>query len=429
MVCEAQRHNAPDLESGFLRERAGTRFFIRLWPDPVFLQENARGEWVDAGTCGADINLTALKETRDALIKQLRLDYPDAVARMCKEAAPLPESDHVPHSLRYLSQLTQRIRQREVFLGVIPASVLETVSKFPDQHFTLLRCISRCPDIMELLETNPLLGYMVATKKLWLPIAATPDGLDTVLRLPRRQILERLGFETPSNAMVRVIGRVPHSACTPAIVHALRITLRNPETIKRMSFLPRVNAGVAEIAACPLTLSMTSNGFLEHVGNNQEEDRQALTKRHIETYAKLRGRYGDRHERRVFKKPSEFHAACSTYCYFLHTEEIQECDLPFPDPPLPDTPEIRAIRTPGDVEEEGNRQRNCVIGFLRVLAAGDAFLYRVLEPERATLLIEKHHGRWRIGELSAAGNVPVTMETEALVKDWLTLQDATRKDE
>ncbi len=427
MACSnAQRRHPPDLESGFLREKEGTRFFIRLWPEPVFLQETTSGGWVEAGACNADISLTALKETRDALVKRLRLDYPDAVDQACKDAASLSQSADVPHCVRYISQLTQRIRQREAFLQVIPASIRNAILKFPAQHFTLLRCISQCPEIMELLETNPLLGYMVATHEPWPSIPVTAAQLGAVLRLPRRQLLARLGFETPSNAMLRVIGKVPHRACTPAIVPLLRTSLRNPETVRRLGFLPRINLGVAEIAACPSTLSMVGNGFLTYVGNTRAEDRQALTKRHIKTFTMLRDRYGNSSERQVFKKPSEFHAACSKYVYFLLPEEIQACDLPFPDPPLPDTPEIRALRTPTDVKEEGDHQNNCVIGLLTVLAAGDAFLYRVLRPERATLLIKKRHGRWQIDEISAAGNVPVTAETKALVEDWLRLQDAAR---
>jgi hypothetical protein len=48
------------------------------------------------------------------------------------------------------------------------------------------------------------------------------------------------------------------------------------------------------------------------------------------------------------------------------------------------------------------------------------FIYRVLQPERATLsLIRTDTGRWEIGELKASRNRPVTEQTHDLVEQWL----------
>jgi hypothetical protein len=53
-------------------------------------------------------------------------------------------------------------------------------------------------------------------------------------------------------------------------------------------------------------------------------------------------------------------------------------------------------------------------------ARGASVVYRVLEPERATLsLIRTETGRWEIGELKASRNRPVSEQTQDLVEQWL----------
>jgi hypothetical protein len=52
---------------------------------------------------------------------------------------------------------------------------------------------------------------------------------------------------------------------------------------------------------------------------------------------------------------------------------------------------------------------------------GRVFIYRVLQPERATLsLIRTDTGRWEIGELKASRNRPVSEQTQDLVEQWLS---------
>ena len=69
--------------------------------------------------------------------------------------------------------------------------------------------------------------------------------------------------------------------------------------------------------------------------------------------------------------------------------------------------------------EEGRLQKNCVAGYVRRVAHGNEFIYRVLAPERATLQVVQGRRGWRIGQLSGPENQPVSASTRVAVQNWL----------
>ncbi|HOH28774.1 MAG TPA: hypothetical protein PLC40_03780, partial [Candidatus Hydrogenedentes bacterium] len=73
-------HVNPDLSRGILREKDGHRFFLRLWPDPVFLRESPLNSWSDIEDVQDDFNLTALVKARDKTVKELALSHPSLAA-------------------------------------------------------------------------------------------------------------------------------------------------------------------------------------------------------------------------------------------------------------------------------------------------------------------------------------------------------------
>jgi hypothetical protein len=56
-------------------------------------------------------------------------------------------------------------------------------------------------------------------------------------------------------------------------------------------------------------------------------------------------------------------------------------------------------------------------------------IYRVLQPERATLSLARRAGRWHIDQLKGACNRPVRPDTRQAVLAWLAAEDGdTRAD-
>ncbi|MEI7837324.1 MAG: PcfJ domain-containing protein [Planctomycetota bacterium] len=92
----------------------------------------------------------------------------------------------------------------------------------------------------------------------------------------------------------------------------------------------------------------------------------------------------------------------------------------FPSPPLRAKGDIEPVATPAMLFEEGRIQRNCVASYVERVAAGECYIYRVLQPERATLCVSRQQDQWQIAEIKARCNAPVSQGTKQAVQEWLT---------
>jgi hypothetical protein len=82
---------------------------------------------------------------------------------------------------------------------------------------------------------------------------------------------------------------------------------------------------------------------------------------------------------------------------------------------------FQPLATPRELMAEGYAQHNCVGTYSDRVRSGNCFIYRILEPERATLsIIKASGGDWLISELYTACNKPVKSEPGQSVKEWLS---------
>ena len=95
-------------------------------------------------------------------------------------------------------------------------------------------------------------------------------------------------------------------------------------------------------------------------------------------------------------------------------------ELVFPPAPLPGIDDIQPIRTTSALFEEACDMNHCVFSYLDRVAEGDAYLYRVMNPERATLLIGYRGTTWHMEEIAGIANRKISSETESMVESWLT---------
>ena len=77
------------------------------------------------------------------------------------------------------------------------------------------------------------------------------------------------------------------------------------------------------------------------------------------------------------------------------------------------------LSTPAALQEEGKQQRNCVGVYATQVRRGKVYIYRVLEPERATLSIIIQNYEWCVSELKGRANCKVAPTTLLHVQKWL----------
>jgi hypothetical protein len=97
----------------------------------------------------------------------------------------------------------------------------------------------------------------------------------------------------------------------------------------------------------------------------------------------------------------------------------------FPAPPFAGRPgRIEPIRDIFALAEEATAQANCVALLLTDIMGGEAFVYAVHVPERATLALRRNGplGEWQVYEIRARNNAAPAPGTAASLRAWLAAE-------
>ena len=92
-----------------------------------------------------------------------------------------------------------------------------------------------------------------------------------------------------------------------------------------------------------------------------------------------------------------------------------------PPPPLPGTDKIQPIDSVRELLLEGQIMHHCVGSYIENVLSGDWYIYRIMEPERATLgiLLDDMAGIWAVAQLKSYSNSTPSADVVELVYEWL----------
>lgn len=83
----------------------------------------------------------------------------------------------------------------------------------------------------------------------------------------------------------------------------------------------------------------------------------------------------------------------------------------FPPPPMEGTPAIEPIASFPDLLDELQRMDNFALPYVWHVPHGRHYFYRILEPERATIMISRCDETWQLRQISGRSNSPVSRKT------------------
>lgn len=298
------------------------------------------------------------------------------------------------------------------------------------------------PESRELFASNPALALCIACAPHWdvlrdretflipLRTSRVPTGessktedpglIPKLLRTKRQLVCALLGFRK-SETMVRILRKITPEACSVPLLMRLRRNLDNDALLKVLKHLPVIDEGALYLAAywrwgefitLPLFNEMVA---LRSKGMDAELFRLMSDTTGMDIQVGL-----------VEKLPRSI-----AELQRLHDKLVEEItdapdenlewmlNMQFPPPPIPGNGKILPIETPAMLIEEGRVMHHCVAMMGYDIKEGATYIYRILEPERATLAIDSFMGGWSIGELRAAYNANVRGETLCMVQDWL----------
>jgi transcriptional regulator with XRE-family HTH domain len=314
----------------------------------------------------------------------------------------------------------ERKQAFDAYRETFPSEVAGTVARMPEAHWPVLHLVRKSAASRDLLPENPALALALAEAFVDPTKPDRPLGPFESLR--QRHLAGAVGFPA-TDAAVRALRKIPPESASFAAVSHLRFALRNPAAAKLAAHLSELNTGVLAILCDPDLLKAAEPTLLAEVAGRKSERGQSPTAAKLaETLCYARQYEPDRTFRfHSIEQLRRIHTRMiATYIVPAH---IFPKNAVFPRPPVPGIPgQIIPLRSVIELEREGLRQKNCVGSYAGRVLAGLEYIYRVEQPERATLsLVKGRGGAWSVAELRASCNRPVRPATIEAVDQWLSL--------
>lgn len=391
---------------------------MRPWPQPAAwrLTQGARGFRHSV----PDLDLREVRRWATRGFVERRVAAYVSLQGELARADVTPE-EHAREVERIRAGFTARQRAARAFLDEIPPRVRRIVCRFRHRHWPVLSMLGRAPRSIDLIESNPALGWMLASNPMFhRPNVERPmRACRTWCCRPRPEIAEWLGFP-PTRSAVRLLAKIEPQALTADGLRALRARMREGAPIVRgLAHAPRITRDMLDVVGPRQFAPLVTPALLGFIAT---ADRLAASRtvrtlfdvarlgteleaqlRPVRSTAELRNQYEELVERAEAKR--------------LGQDEI----LDFPDPPLAAEDGIEPIADHRALIHEGRAQHHCVATYAKHVAERRLYVYRVTGPERATVSIKpRADGTWRISELRASHNRAVTRRTRRRIERWLS---------
>lgn len=332
--------------------------------------------------------------------------------------------------------LEQILREQDLFssswVSCIPALVLKQVIRYPIAHTELLETaqLGSVPFIA-ISKRNPALCLMVSAYWLFtgakrMPSRAERDQVrGRLLRLKWKQILSELSL-MGSESLVRVLSKIP--SCDLQQYHLYRVLqlYENAEIRRLLWHISVINFEVGRLLDVPTSIRDTS--LLELAARSTYEDGMRVNEcvRKIQIYRESMG----------LVPAWPYRNNIYTWEQLLRAEHraaTQAGEVPqmFPKPPvktdyLPQGLALRPLRSRDEIEQESVLMGNCSKEFAQQIYSLGAYLYRMDEPERATVLLGRNRAGWFIDEAMTINNEDhVSEHSMKLLERWIVSEKNT----
>jgi len=314
----------------------------------------------------------------------------------------------------------QRRRAFDGFRFSMPKPAAAAVEKFQNRQWGLLRLVRLSEGVIELARLNPALAFALGNFKPFREKFTTIEGAAAISKMRQRDIAAALGFPG-TEAAAKILAKISPESVAVDILLMFRQALRRDGTLKPLSHMKKLNAGVLALATNPALLESSTPALLTEVAESATEKYQARAAEML----------GDTLEMLAVIEPAAGKPKVQSLARLrtMHTEVSMKflslrpggsVGARFPSPPLRGTRDITPILTAAALVAEGEDQNNCVATYAERVRRRTTYIYRVLRPERATLsIVRGEDGDWRIDELECRGNTQVSAITRQAVESWL----------
>ena len=298
-----------------------------------------------------------------------------------------------------------------------PLHVRDLVRRFPTAQWQLLMFLNDGGDAaLDLLESNPALGFLMATGTF--AERGGTASLLVALSQKRRHLAGQFGFP-PTEASLKILQKVPPNAVTLPLLDSIRDALLDHRCERVLAHMSRVTPAVLKVVMRPELFERFTPAAIRQLERISPERPQFDILGRLENLADSANRKGVvvpmirslRDIDAAFRPPPP-----------LAGKPARAPKVRFPEPPVVETDTIRAIRSRSALRQEGHVMRHCIGSnryYLREILGGNLYAYRVSAPMRLTLAIRRVAGEWHIGEVKSFENALPTKAAVAAIETWL----------
>lgn len=307
--------------------------------------------------------------------------------------------------------------------GKIPKLVLETICEFPPCLWRGLLEVSQLhPEyFVQWSKTCPALIGLIAMHDACSPTDRDIDRVRAFYR-GRKARLEILGLP-PTKEVFSILMKVSVEDCYPRQLKQLRGAIRDKSHRKLMRHLTEITTETLDTLQLPIEY-LTVN----ILNMRQSEQMPAQCESVFELCQDLA------HFRQVLRMHPYWPYTSSdvTLHQLIQARNALELRLAlgkdcktvkFPSPPVEciDSSKVKIVPLTSvrELFREGNSMKNCIMTYARNVIDGYHYAYRMLYPERATILLVKRPDDWYPVEIRGPGNIYASVEVIDLVHAWV----------
>lgn len=303
----------------------------------------------------------------------------------------------------------------------IPVEILKILQGFADCHAELIQMAQAIPEIfVDWARWNPAFTLLAATYWIHRSAKSVPDieAKKTYWEnLDPRDILQYTRCD-PSKSFLKALSKMPPDHCYEYVISRLREQWQVPEKRRLLRHLNRITSDTTWLLSCyPPFLDpgihqlAASEPYFEefHVGHIITD---------LSNRRELHGLDFWPYRNRIYT----WEQLLSAYDRFLmRNNHVPER---FPMPPVAGVEceelVILPITSRTGLDAEASEMQNCISSYLSQIYDGRCYAYRLLKPERATVLVDRRYGRWSIAEAMLAGNArQVKSSAWNLLIEWV----------
>ena len=307
----------------------------------------------------------------------------------------------------------------------------------PHDHF--FEIAHRVRFWLQLAKSHPALAVMIAY--CWEfdgePFESARDRMNDYTCWKRSRLCGRFGFPETDEA-VRLLLKLEPEALESKYLFALRGVLEEPGCFALLQSVDTISCDLIQdlslCNSCGLAQGLMSDTrrFLKlpHI------QRQLLNTMYLETRSKPAGFYPEftlKTMRQFGLDPLPFGRFSTAQKYAFHLNQVIKArarffkiisDVEFtrlgwPNPPIPGTQSIEPIASAEELVKEGETMEHCGALYVSSVLLGSMFFYRVLNPQRATVALEKRETAWSISQIHGFQNATPDEKTVRSVREWL----------